>query len=639
MLLRWDGESWGVAASPNPGSLSNALLDVAADGDSAWAVGYESGEEGYRALVLRNDGSGWRAVRTPAFGDGDNVLTSISVSSGQVWAAGYYVDGTDYRPLALRSNGGSWERVPDQDDGTAIFRDIDASSATDAWAVGFEYEAERGDYAATTWHWDGSGWTAVPSSLDRPDASSGMLDVAGTPNDSQVWAAGQTSEKTDRPANVEVICPSGDLAGDASSRDHADSQARAGDPQRSPERTDSARPSAPDASSTPVAGLTPVRAVDKAAEAGIQETTRTYGAVVEDFDGDRLPDIFLGRHGSPPRLYHNDGDGTFTKADNSGKSFGRGRIDRHGCDAADVNQDGLEDIFCAVGALHGVGAKQNGLFIQRPDRTFVDRAAGYGVLEPFSRGRSSTFLDANGDAYPDLVMENQSDRPDGMPSPTRLFVNQEGRAFRPAPEYGLEFESEGGQAIPGDLNGDGWQDLLVDTNGSSQRVSDLRAHRNERGQGFTEVGGESGLGHGVVDATLADVNGDGRPDVVEVTAEKLRVLLNDKGKFSAAYSTGLSYGRAIATGDVNGDDRADIYVMRGKGGASSNAPDRVFLNDGGGSFAQTSSIPSTSKGEAESVFPIDYDGNGLTDFLVLNGLAARNNLGPVQLIAFYRDAS
>jgi hypothetical protein len=48
-----------------------------------------------------------------------------------------------------------------------------------------------------------------------------------------------------------------------------------------------------------------------------------------------------------------------------------------------------------------------------------------------------------------------------------------------------------------------------------------------------------------------------------------------------------------------------------------------------------SSIPSTSQGVAEFVAPIDYDGNGLTDFLVLNG--AGTGPGPVELIAFFRS--
>jgi hypothetical protein len=50
-----------------------------------------------------------------------------------------------------------------------------------------------------------------------------------------------------------------------------------------------------------------------------------------------------------------------------------------------------------------------------------------------------------------------------------------------------------------------------------------------------------------------------------------------------------------------------------------------------------SSIPSASGGKAESVWPIDHDGNGLTDFLVLNGDGKVQ--GPVQLIAFYPESS
>jgi hypothetical protein len=81
-----------------------------------------------------------------------------------------------------------------------------------------------------------------------------------------------------------------------------------------------------------------------------------------------------------------------------------------------------------------------------------------------------------------------------------------------------------------------------------------------------------------------------------------------------------------------GDDRPDIYVLRGDKDA--NPPDRVYLNNGNGTgFTHMSSIPSTNKGQADFVAPIDYDGNGLTDLLVLNGTAAAP--GPVQLIAFF----
>jgi hypothetical protein len=36
------------------------------------------------------------------------------------------------------------------------------------------------------------------------------------------------------------------------------------------------------------------------------------------------------------------------------------------------------------------------------------------------------------------------------------------------------------------------------------------------------------------------------------------------------------------------------------------------------------------------VYPIDHDGNGLTDFLVLNGGYGSRGAGAVQLMSFYR---
>jgi hypothetical protein len=80
-------------------------------------------------------------------------------------------------------------------------------------------------------------------------------------------------------------------------------------------------------------------------------------------------------------------------------------------------------------------------------------------------------------------------------------------------------------------------------------------------------------------------------------------------------------------------------VMRGQDAAGDNAPDQVYLNDGNGaSFTRMSSIPSTSQGVADFVAPLDYDGNGLTDFLVLNG-GKDTGPGPVELIAFFRSTT
>jgi hypothetical protein len=373
--------------------------------------------------------------------------------------------------------------------------------------------------------------------------------------------------------------------------------------------------------------------LDRTNSAGISELTKTRGAVIADFDNDNLSDIFLGRHQGAARLYRNDGSGHFTEIN---KGTFRA-TDRHGCDAADVNNDGLKDIFCATGAERGINSKRNELYVQRPDHTFVDRAAQYGVLEPYARGRSGTFVKANGDTNPDLFVANEIERADGMPTPDRLFINQAGGAFHYAPEFGLEREigdgtDTGGNPDVADFDKDGWQDLLVEAR------SGLYLHHNNQGTGFTNIAKSVGLGQKPTDTTVADVNGDTWPDVIEVTPSALTVLLNTNGKFSTSFTASLSAGLAVAAGDVNGDGRPDIYVMRTNDATGANAPDRVYLNDGTGTnFTQMSSIPSASGGKAESVWPIDHDGNGLTDFLVLNGDGKVQ--GPVQLIAFYPESS
>ena len=62
----------------------------------------------------------------------------------------------------------------------------------------------------------------------------------------------------------------------------------------------------------------------------------------------------------------------------------------------------------------------------------------------------------------------------------------------------------------------------------------------------------------------------------------------------------------------------------------------TWLNRGNGRVFRHLAVPRVSGGAAESVTAIDHDRNGLMDFLVLNG-ARSSHVGPVQLIALYRD--
>jgi hypothetical protein len=626
LIEHYDGTSWSVVPSVDPGSQSNSLLAVSTiPADGVVAVGFASDGNGYNPLIERWDGAAW-TTDTPAANPGasEQVLAGVASSSASdIWAFGYQVVGSKYKSLTEHFDGSSWTVVPGaqgQDNVVTVLRG-GAVRPSDAWGVGFDYHLTGQRYKSFTEHWDGSAWTAVPAAVAQTRDKSEMYAAAFTPSGTQVWASG-------RKADVETICPAplGALRTSTSATAHSVGGATRANaaPGWVPAGVPGAIPGVVQPRTAPAhpTQTQTVVAQDVAGAAGLALTTLSHGAVVADFNNDGLPDIFLSRDENPANLYLNNGDGTFTQVDQ--QNFPH--RDRHGCDAADVNVDGRLDIFCATGSDRGTEAKRDELWIQQSDGTFNDLAPKFGILQPFDRGRNSGFMDANGDGYPDVFTTNFPDRADGMPSSNRLFTNQGGTSYALASQYGLEQEINGSGVSVGDYNGDGWQDLLVAT------TDGIKLYRNDAGTGLTNVSNAVGLNHNAGQVQFADMNGDGKLDVVEINPTNLKVDLQSGGTFSPAATETLAAGQTFATGDANGDGALDIYVANGKTDTQANAPDLVLLNDGTGTNFTQMSVPSTTQGAAEAVTAIDYDGNGLTDFLVENGNGGKP--GPVQLIAF-----
>jgi hypothetical protein len=362
--------------------------------------------------------------------------------------------------------------------------------------------------------------------------------------------------------------------------------------------------------------------VDVASDAGIYEKTTSWSVAVTDVDGDGSPDFFLGRHREVGRLYLNGGS-HFTEVDaNLFTSH-----DRHGCAWADVDQDGRPDLYCSVGAVHGTIAKKNQLWIQQPDGTFVDQAEVFGVTDPYGRGRDVTFIDVNHDVYPDLFVGNQYPRQDDHRSPNRLFINKGGTHFRQL-KTSLTRQLGARCAQAADVDGDGWQDLLV----CGKQGRGLHLYRNRHGRSFRDVTGSYGIGGDSRSAQLVDVDGDGDLDLVSVDPRSLHVQLQRRGRFRrTVYRRSLDHALWLAVGDIDRDSRPDIYVVRHCKRARTNVPDVMLRNDGSGKAFTEIKIPEADGGCGTYAAPIDYDGNGATDFIVLNGSGV---LGPVQLISF-----
>src|SRR2546423_910090 len=134
------------------------------------------------------------------------------------------------------------------------------------------------------------------------------------------------------------------------------------------------------------------------------------GVAVGDINNDGLPDIYFTANSyGHNKLYLNKGN--FVFEDITEKAGVSGTSDWcTGVTMADVNGDGLLDIYvCAVANMHGLRGK-NELFINNGNGTFTESAARYGLdFSGFST--QAVFFDYDHDGDLDCYILNQSEHP------------------------------------------------------------------------------------------------------------------------------------------------------------------------------------------------------------------------------------
>ena len=315
---------------------------------------------------------------------------------------------------------------------------------------------------------------------------------------------------------------------------------------------------------------------------------------VADVNGDGKPDLVVTNlcvntsscaNGTVSVLLGN-GDGTFQAA----VAYDSGGIAAESVAVADMNGDRKPDLVvsnCTNCSTYGDGSVA--VLLGNGDGTFqAAHAIDSGGYAPLS----IAVADVNGDGKPDVVVGQCSGPTFGcFPGEVGVLFGHGDGTLQTAVNYSSGADVPMAIAVA-DVNGDGKLDVLV----SNQGTDDLHLNGavgvllgNGDGTFQPPVIYDAG-GVGTAGLAVADVNGDGELDVVVTdklgscqTGSTVAVLLgNGDGTFQAAAGfcfTG-SLPTSVAAADVNGDGRADLIATNNFGTTSGISVVGVLINTG-----------------------------------------------------------
>ena len=340
---------------------------------------------------------------------------------------------------------------------------------------------------------------------------------------------------------------------------------------------------------------------------------------------------------------------------------GVGLLGHHGVAVADVNGDGLEDLY-----LCQPGGVPNQLWLRLPDGGFMEAARG-GGLDLVDATTSVLFVDLDRDADLDVVL--------GLASGVVVLARTD-QGYVEAER----FERTGVTSLAAaDINMDGLLDIYACAyaNPYDGSTFPLPYHDAENGQAnllianVTEEPDQLILGDATVEtgldrdgsrfsfaATFEDVDDDGDPDLY---------VANDFGRNTLYVNNGTGYfrnmapelgvedvaaGMGAAFADLDRDGRVDLYVsnmessagrrITAQGAFQSDADEgtlslyrrhakgnTLFLRSPEGGFLESGLA--TAGQWAWGGIPVDLDGNGWLDLFVPNGFVSASRRGAPDL--------
>jgi enediyne biosynthesis protein E4 len=271
---------------------------------------------------------------------------------------------------------------------------------------------------------------------------------------------------------------------------------------------------------------------------------------------------------------------------------------------ADVNADGLDDFY-----VGGAKWQPGRLYIQQRDRTFRPSHQPAIAADSLSEDVGASFLDANGEGHPDLIVASGGNEFWGKEDALRprLYLNDGRGNFVRARDALPDIFENGSCVTVGDFNGDGHPDVFLGSRVVSRSYGLIpRSHllQNDGSGHFTDVTldkapqlSEAGM---VSSATWIDYDRDGKLDLVVVGEwMPVRVFHQENDKLvertkEAGLARSNGWWNGVEAVDLRGNGRPDLVLgnlgLNSYLRASPNEPARLYVNDfshsGGGNVEQ-----------------------------------------------------